>query len=183
MVNRYTQKSHPRIYRQWREVKSRCTKESFKILNPTYKDCSISKEWLTFQNFCHGYLQMSGSSRDWDIDKDILIKGNKIYSKETCCLIPHEINSLIMTNKHNRGNLPIGVSFRNINDLKKPYYSRCNINHKLVNLGYFETPELAFEAYKVAKESEIKRITNSYRFLINPKVYKILMSYEVNIND
>jgi hypothetical protein len=126
---------------------------------------------------------MFGSADYWDIDKDLLIKGNKVYSKDTCCLIPHEINSLIVTNAHRRGSLPIGVSFRNINTLKKPYYARCNIKHVLTNLGYFETPEEAFQAYKFAKEAEIRRIARFFRSKLDPRVYNILMSYEVNIHD
>ena len=54
---------------------------------------------------------------------------------------------------------------------------------KLKYLGRYNTPEQAFLAYKIAKESYIKEVAEKWRDQIDPRVYNTLMNYEVNIDD
>jgi len=54
---------------------------------------------------------------------------------------------------------------------------------KTTHLGYYDTPELAFKAYKTAKEDWIKEVADKWKHLITPEVYKALYNYKVEITD
>ena len=177
----YSSSTHLVLYRTWSDMLRRCYSDESLEKYPTYKGCLVDVRWNSFQNFCIDYLQMTGHLLNWVLDKDILVKGNKLYSKETCCLVPVAINSLIIKANSQRGNLPIGVTFSNRKN--NPYKAHCRINNTGTDLGNFKTPESAFQAYKQAKESEIKRVARFYRFQLDPKVFNALLKYEVEIND
>ena len=90
------------------------------------------------------------------MDKDILVKGNKVYSPETCCFVPSEVNLLFSKTGKLRGSLPIGVKTNGYGAYQASL--RCHGKHK--TLGQFKTCEEAFQAYKAAKESYIKEVAN-----------------------
>lgn len=172
-------KVHITSYHTWEAMLKRCYSEKFHIKNPTYKDCRVCKEWLSFtafkkwfdENYVDGYA----------LDKDILIKGNRIYSPDTCCFVPIEINSLLVKGDKSRGSSPIGT-YKRENGRYHAYYSN---RAKILNLGTFNTVEEAFDAYKKAKEAYIKDIATEYYTAgkITEKVYQALMKYEVEITD
>ena len=84
--------------------------------NDCYKICHVADEWLDFTTFKNDIREMVGFNRDgWHLDKDILKKGNNVYSKETCCFVPKEINVPTNVNKYIK---PIGLRLLNI-DAKK----------------------------------------------------------------
>ena len=114
------------------------------------------------------------SKEGFHLDKDILIKGNKIYSFKTCCFVPVEINSLLTKTNSKRGNLPIGVSKSG-----NKYKARLNSNL----LGTFDTSKEAFKVYKVAKEKHIKEVAEIWKSQITKQVYKALLKYKVEIID
>ena len=137
----------------WHNMIKRCYSEVFHLSRPTYKDCYVCDEWLIFSNF-KAWME----KQDWQskhLDKDILNQGNKIYSTGNCIFVTGEINCLLLDNKSTRGDMPIGVSFfkRDGN-----YKSQIKIKGINTHLGYYDTPELAHEAYKVAKYAHIKEI-------------------------
>lgn len=110
------------------------------------------------------------------LDKDILLKGNRIYSPNTCIFVPQRINSLFAKPNTLRGNLPIGVEY----DKKdKKYRTNWSNAHK----GYYDSPEEAFYTYKHDKEKYIKQIADEYRIKIPEKIYMAMITYEVDIND
>ncbi|BBI90487.1 HNH endonuclease [Tenacibaculum phage PTm1] len=116
------------------------------------------------------------------LDKDLLVKNNKIYSKDTCVFIPNDVNVLITNRRNFRGCLPIGVT---TSKNRNKYRSQINIYGKRIGLGYFDTPFDAFNAYKEAKENHIKDIANKYKnepWMLD-KLYNALMTYEVEITD
>jgi hypothetical protein len=94
----------------WHNIFSRCYDEELqKTKNSSYKDCEIDIRWWCFQDFCGDIMQLegytdwiNGTMREYDIDKDTKIKGNKIYSKDTCVFITHKEN----TKKGNRRHTP-----------------------------------------------------------------------------
>ena len=165
-------------YLTWRRMLARCYDDNYHKKFPTYKNCKICNEWLMFSNFKKWFDE--NYIDNYALDKDILIKGNKLYSPETCCFVPTEINALLIKHDCKRGKYPIGVTKR-----EKTYAARLNIKTKLKYLGVFNTPELAFQAYKVAKEKYIKEIACEYydKGKITKKVRDALMRYEVDIND
>lgn len=166
-------------YNLWYHMLSRCYNERSRYKNESYKDCYVSDEWLRYSNFKRDVSKMKGfCNNDWHLDKDILIKGNKLYSKDTCCFVPREINNLLTNRKRFRGELPIGVSFRKMSHGKN-YRSICNKDGKSFKLGYFETPHEAYLEYKRFKESAIKEKAIFYKDSLDIRVFDSLMNYEV----
>ena len=77
-----------------------------------YKDCSVCDEWLCYANFEKWYDDnyYEVNNEEMNLDKDILVKGNKIYSPNTCVFVPQRINSLFLKRNKSRGKYPIGTS-------------------------------------------------------------------------
>ena len=180
---KYSPEKDNRIYKLWQSVLQRGYDMAFKKRNPTYKDTEVCPEWLNFQNFADWcYIQKFFDAKDdrgksYTLDKDILVRGNKVYSPETCCFVPHIINCITISCKKVRGNLPVGVH-------KHKECSKYSVNFKSeVYLGGFNTPEEAFQVYKNLKEADIKDIAEVYLNKIDSKVYDKLTSWEVSIDD
>ena len=166
-------------YRLWVSMLTRCYCEKYLNKNPSYKDCIVSdsfKDFTVFKKWCNSQVFTNG----YVLDKDILVKGNKLYSEDTCCFVPQEINLLIVNNKASRGEYPIGVTKYRENKFR----ARLNKGSGVVkHLGYFLSPEEAFYAYKQAKEDYIKEVANKWRDKIDPRVYEALMNWEVSVDD
>lgn len=161
---------------------TRCYSNKQTSKRRTYKNCEVCKEWHNFQNFAKWYEEnyYTISNQVMHLDKDILIKGNKIYSPNTCIFVPEKINILFVKADKIRGSLPIGVSWdKNINKYRSYYYT----NNKRITIGFYNTPEVAFQSYKIAKEKHIKEIAEEYKDLIPIKLYDAMYKYEVEIND
>ena len=173
-------------YNTWVNMLKRSCSSKFKKKYPTYKDCSVCKEWLCYSNFKkwydENYYEIDGERMD--LDKDILYKGNKIYSPETCVFVAKNINTLFTKHNKARGKYPIGIYF---NKNAKKFMAKCRIfyNRKSQqkNLGYYNTPEEAFNVYKTFKENYIKQVADEYKDKIPDKLYKAMYNYEVEITD
>jgi len=91
--------------------------------------------------------------QDWEgkeIDKDILVKGNKIYSPETCVFVDRAINLFLTDNGARRGICPIGVHIDSggyiIGQCSNPFSSSRN-----ARLGVYITAAAAHQAWKKRK--------------------------------
>ena len=175
-------------YQTWKNMIRRCCDKKFQDKNPTYKDCSVCEEWLYYHNFKKWYNKnyYEVGNEKMCLDKDILIKGNKIYSPETCIFVPKNINVLFTKSDAKRGNLPIGVCWHKRG---KKYQTRCKIfditinKSKLKFLACYNTPQEAFNAYKKAKEENIRQMADYYKEQIPKKLYNAMYKYEVHIDD
>ena len=167
-------------YKYWYSMLRRCFDEKFKINHKSYKDCTVDEEWHNFQNFAkwfdENYYEIDNERMH--LDKDILIKENKIYSPETCIFVPQRINDLFVKCDKSRGEYPIGV----IKTKNNKFYSYVNVI-KRVHLGSYKTPEDAFNAYKTFKENYIKQVADDYKDKIPKKLYDAMYKYEVEITD
>ncbi len=165
-------------YRAWVNMLIRCYKEEYKIKNPTYKDVSCCEEWRYYSNFekWHNKSYYKVDNETMCLDKDILVKGNKIYSPDTCIYVPHTINMLFVNNKRN--NLPKGIHI-----FHGRYKTQIGINGKRVYLGTYDTIEEAFEIYKQNKEKYIKEVADAYKDKIPKKLYDAMYRWEVEIDD
>lgn len=174
-------------YKAWHRMLERCYDKSIKRKRASYKNVTCCDDWLLYENFYEWLHEQENfdrwyNGRLWAIDKDILIKGNKIYSPETCCLVPLNVNNLFVKAGSNRGSTPIGVHKQ-----KGIYLALCNnpLTKKQEYLGAYSTPEDAFLAYKTYKEDLIKQIAElEYsQGNITKQCYEAMMSYEVKITD
>lgn len=186
--------SERKAYRAWSHILHRCYDEKVQERHPRYKGCTVSKEWLSFKNFKEWYIKQpqllykeDSNGNRWSIDKDILVRGNKVYSAETCCVVPNEINILIVKPSHRseHDHLPEGVGYikpKTINS-KIGYTARVHKGNGESDryLGYYDTPEEAFLFYKQAKEERIKEVANKWKGKIADNVYDALMKWEVGV--
>ena len=166
-------------YRLWTDMLKRCYNTKYQEGKPTYIGCTVSdmfKHYKHFFEWCQ--LQIGFGIADFHLDKDLLNKDNKEYSENNCVFIPKTINGLLIKSNATRGALPIGVTFKD-----NKFRSRCSVNGKEKHLGAFDTPELAFIAYKTFKEAHIKELAEKYKDTIDPRAYQALINYEVHIDD
>ena len=162
------------IYDAWADMLNRCyhSKNRFPAY---YGTCEVCSEWHNFQVFGTWYEQnfyQVGNER-MHIDKDILYPGNKIYSPDTCILVPQRINMLFM-NKPNKRGLPNGI---------RKAYGKYLAKYNNEELGAYTTLEDAYNVYAAKKEENIKQIAEEYKELIPEKLYVALYNYKVKIEN
>ena len=165
----------------WQNMLQRCYSTTLKKKHPAYKDCEVSDNFKCYEYFYEWCNKQIGFNNEgWHLDKDLLIKGNKVYSENTCVFLPLEINSLLLGNDKVRGNFPIGVSWHKASN---KYCASVNEFNKQKHLGLFDNEIDAFRKYKQAKEYQIKNMAEIYKGLVDPRAYEALMNYQVEIDD
>lgn len=133
-------------YRKWSNMLARCYGGSKAKYLARYKDVTVCDEWLRFSSFrdwmySHDYEGM-------ELDKDLKVDGNKVYSPDACLFIPHEINAFLVLSNGIRGNLPVGVClFKRDNN----YHSYIKHKGEREHIGYFSTPMEAHKAWQIKK--------------------------------
>lgn len=167
-------------YRRWSDMINRCYNTKFHKRQPQYESCTVCEEWLNYSNFKVWYEEHKYGRDSLDLDKDILWKGNKVYSHETVAFVPHIINTLFITGKSRRGNLPLGVHYdRN----KGKYRAEMSFKGEQKKLGTFDTMEKAFVKYKEYKEDIIRMMAEKHKDKIPYKVYEAMMEWQIEIDD
>ncbi len=156
--NKYKTKedgTHTKDYSVWRGILNRVFEPEKHNNTRSYKEVAIAEEWLFFDNFVewlHSQENYEKWKNDkeykWDIDKDILSNlNNKIYSPETCCLVPAYINRGLIRQIEDSRDLPIGV-------YKQDNKYFCQLEKK----KYFDTIQEAETAYKEYKNRHRKEV-------------------------
>lgn len=174
------------IYALWRGCFERCYMEASLEKHPTYRGCEVSEKWHRYSDFKKWYEENNwydGPERVC-VDKDILVKGNKIYGPDTCALVPLSLNVMFIKNDSKRGDLPLGVFYAEDRHLK--YEALLRRYSKQYSLGTYATPEEAFAVYKVEKEKYIKEVADKYKAEypnFPQKLYDAMYNYTVEITD
>lgn len=140
------------FYQTWTDMLKRGYHSPYKETYPTYKDVFVNEEWHLFSNF-KGWMEQQKWEDEYgsklQLDKDILFKNNKEYSKEKCIFVPRHINMFLLDREHDRGDWPVGVS---LNKATNKFVAYCsNGKGKNINLGYFTDPNEAHLAWKSYK--------------------------------
>lgn len=157
---------HCPFYTRWSSMLERCYSHKLQETRPTYIGCSVHKDWLKFSIFKSWMEQ-----QPWDgnqLDKDLLIKGNKVYSEETCVFVSQRVNSFLLEGENSRRLLPIGVNLH-----QGKYQANCRDNNTLVFLGYYDTPDLAHLAWFNYKAKLAKKLASEQT---DPRVAEALLS-------
>jgi hypothetical protein len=83
-------KEKTEAYKAWMRMLGRTYSSSYKEKFPTYKGVTTCDLWHNFQNFAAwfdlNYIE------GFHLDKDIKIKGNKVYSPEACLFVSPKEN-------------------------------------------------------------------------------------------
>ena len=181
-TNLKTKGKDAKEYILWRNMLKRCYDSNAKKEFPSYTLATTTESFRDFVKFTSWCIKQIGfnfkddKGKPFQLDKDILFKGNKIYSEETCAFVPQEVNLLFVKREKSRGGYPIGVRFHKAGGMFRAMYNNKQSEH-------FKTPEEAFCTYKEAKEAYIKEVANKWKDKIDPKVYEALMNYQVEITD
>lgn len=151
----------------------------------TYQQCANGFEnFQVFAEWCQsqvGYCCTDEKGKIYQLDKDILCKGNKVYSPDVCVFVPQAVNCLLQANRTPINGLPIGVSLATSGNYSVTLRRGC-LKMKSV-YKEFKSPEQAFLFYKEQKEKYVKEVADFYRGQIDPRVYEALYKYEVDIDD
>ncbi|HRH90764.1 MAG TPA: hypothetical protein PLW01_02480 [Agitococcus sp.] len=172
-------------YVAWCGMLTRCTEKWWHIF-PTYQGTTCSenfKHYSFFYEWCQqqiGFGNTDDKGKIWQLDKDILIKGNKVYSEDVCVFVPQRINYLLLKSNNSRGDYPVGVSK---SSGCRSFTACCNINGIVKYIGSFKTPEEAFSAYKIFKQKAICDVAIQYKDKIDSRVYDALLNYSVDMSD
>ena len=169
-------------YTLWYSMLTRCYSDACEKKSPTYIDCEVSNKFKSYEYFYEWCQKQVGFGNEgWQLDKDLLIKGNKVYNENVCVFIPQEINSMLVKCTASRGEHLIGVSW---NDTCKAFEARVRKNKgNREYLGLFNTEIEAFNAYKIAKEYFVKEQATKWKDQIDIRAYNALMNYKVGIDD
>lgn len=172
-----------RAFTLWNSMSQRCKVGSSEQRNrPTYAGCSMSDNFKDFQFFAEwcqqqlGYSEKDEKGNRWQLDKDLLVKGNREYSENNCVFLPQAVNTALSYIKRHGTNSFTGVSFCNRSKKFRAYH---NVKGKLIHIGYFVDEDSAREAYKNAKEGYIKQLSGTYRSKLDIRALRALETYEV----
>ena len=170
----------------WHSMLTRCYDPKYQEKKPTYKGCKVEDYLLNFQHMGEwlekNYYEVP--DEQMHLDKDILCKGNKVYSRDTCIFVPQRINKLFTKRDKARGDNPIGVTPTSSGN----YQVRCDgVNGERIYLGSYSTKEEGFQVYKQYKERVIKEVVDSYEGKIPEPFYSRLKeamhNYKVEMDD
>lgn len=153
----------------------RCYREDYLKKHPQYRGCSVCEEWLnnreSFYNWvAENYYIIEGEQID--LDKDILVKGNKVYSPDTCIFVPHVIN----------------VYYENLT--RNPVQQKNGkwridicIDGKTIPLGTFDTEEEAKLEFVKHKTAAIISKADAFKGRIPEKLYETMLQCKIELSD
>lgn len=163
------------FYMKWNSMLTRCYNKRYQSDKPSYEESKVAPEWHYFMAFRSWMEKQNWQGKH--LDKDLLVYGNKVYTPDTCCFIPNEINVALSTNKK-RGydkELPTGIFFEKESGKYLVQMSKFGKNKKI---GRFKTLEEATLVYKNERESYVKQLADKYKLEIDEKAYLALVSYK-----
>lgn len=150
-------------YTVWISMIQRCYSARVQMKCPTYVGCTVAPVWHTFSKFKCWMEQ-----QDWkgkELDKDLIIPGNKEYGPNACLFVTANINSLLNIQPKLRGDLPIGVGRHGAR-----FKASVRKNMKHTHIGVFDTVEEAAYAYREAKAAWIEHHASIETCLITKTV-------------
>ena len=101
---------------------------------PTYIGCTVCIEWNNFQNFAGWFNE--NYIEGYDLDKDIKVNGNKVYSPVTCLIVTPKENTIKARAKSYRLTSPEGdiIDIYNMAEFCRDN-SLCKANMSAVHRG------------------------------------------------
>jgi len=166
----------------WRRMITRCYNQEEVTKNKnTYLNVEVCKDWLNFQNFAEWALMQPNWNLKNELDKDLFGNGS-LYSPENCTFLPMEVN-VFLADQYSRKvhDLPKGVQYikPGVPNAKVGYVARCHTDKGREYLGYFDTPEQAFAAYKPVKEQYARILAERHKHQMTTAAYEKLMTFTI----
>ena len=185
----YENKASRHAYRVYDGILARCkSTEATDSIHKCYNKSSMWEVWLDeSKSFVKWYLEhyYECGDEEMDVDKDLFGDGSGMYHPDFCCILPKGLNTLLTNSKkhYKEGEtpenvLPLGVSY---NSKTGKYTSSIQFTgaEKPILLSEWDTPEEAFEEYKVMKRADILIVAAKYKESIPDYIYDRLLQIEV----
>lgn len=173
---------HIKSYEVWRDMLKRC----YVNKNSTYKDCTVCEEWLSFKNFKLWYDNQYKED-GWQLDKDILVHNNKVYSPDTCRFVPRDINTLIVRNSNQRGEYLLGItrhSYYTKDGIKRSITSPFSISYLAGEKTSVHKTEIdAHRTWRTRKSKIIKSKVEDFKEVLDKDIIKALLFRAENLLD
>lgn len=157
---KYTKKDYTKLYSLWQSMLMRGYDIKYHTKQPTYKDVTVCEEWHSFQVF--GVWFEANYIEGWELDKDLLMPGNKVYSPETTLFVPRTLNMFLSTNYSTNTSGCAGVELRSDNK----WQASISIDGTRKYLGRFVEKSEAIKVYKLARIERVKYLRNAYKNIL-----------------
>jgi hypothetical protein len=158
-------------YLRWHDLLRRCYHKKSLIKHPTYKEVVVCEEWLTFSNF--KYWMEKQVWEDKHLDKDILVRGNKVYSPSTCVFVHNKVNQFLLERENDRGDYPIGVTLVGSGHFEASISN--TFTGEIEHLGTYTNALDAHFAWKRRKHDLATKLAYS-PFITDPRVAEVFMN-------
>lgn len=172
------------VYATWSRMIRRCYSpyELNRKYGRQYREVFVCAEWHNFQNFAlWAEDKLDKFTKGFDIDKDLL-GTSVLYAPYNCAMLPQEVNTVISDPVKDKGSgLPYGVNLIKAKTTKSKvgYVGRCHIDDVRKYLGYFDTPDEAYEEYALIKKKEILRKAEKHKETLEHNEYQALLDFVV----
>lgn len=170
-----------RVYQIWYAMFRRCYGNRDIKARPTYIDCTVCDEWRSFQTFADWYYaNYPKDGGNYQLDKDLKILGNKVYSPETCLFVSRQVNMFTIDCGAKRGDLMIGVSIRKDSGMFVAQCGNPSIKRKNEYLGQFESELQAHLAWRKRKSELAYELAMTQE---NPEVADALLQWKLALDN
>lgn len=164
------------VHKVWSDMFTRCYNKNTRKKWASYEGCTVHKEWHNFQNFAEWYKNHKFYNKGYHLDKDILVRGNRVYSPETCCLVPPVVNLSVGIMVNYKGEHDGGVS---LDKRCNKYNSSISKFGKERYLGLYDNERDAFDVYNKAKKEYMRELAIAHKEAITSKVYEALYNWDM----
>lgn len=156
----------------WRGMRARCYISG----RASYKECDVCDEWLSdYKAFANWFINnlYNCNGEMLELDKDLFSKEKKIYSPDTCCLLPKKINVMLAYKKTKWSPFPTGITLSN----NGKYIATIHNGSGYIR-EFFSTMQDAVEFYSKVKERNIRNVADAYRCYLPSRIYDSLINYK-----
>lgn len=167
-------------YRCWVDMLRRCYDPKFNGFR-VYGGAGVTvdSQWHNFQEFAEWCQWQRGfHNTGWSLDKDWLSRDSKIYSPETCCFVPKQINNLVTTVCKDQ--VAIGV-----HKTKGQYsYFKLHIGGHGIQEKFVKTVASLEEGkilYGKLKKDIVYKIAIKYKEEIEPRLFEAMLLWEAKL--
>lgn len=169
-------------FHTWASLRTRTLDTNFKQRHKSYIDCSLCEEWMCMQNFCDWAesTKPKDTSVKWELDKDLLIEGNKLYSPETCCWLPKEIN-LFLSKMGEKAIYP-----KTLKDGSEVYVvfvregKEKQVEKGSHYIGTYYSYEMAVDKWRWVKKQRLNSLIKQYEHLMSDVVIERLSALKIS---
>lgn len=128
-----------------------------------YLGVTVSELFSDPQKFCDWCVAQKGWGLGYQLDKDLLLEGNREYSEDACCFLPQAIN------------VALYMRYKAVVSKKTGLYkAHATMYGEPVDLGNYESEDEAIEVCLEFKQRKMTKYANEYKDNISDAAYKRL---------